>query len=122
MGNILVDNGKIVAIIDWELAGYYPWWAEIFTSYFRGLSGNAHELFNMVWKELNLSIHDNGVADSLAPVMDAYQRCPVRHTDNAHFWQRPPFCKCRPYGGMMLKNHIDSEEKHYVDYDVPEYA
>ncbi|KUJ21281.1 uncharacterized protein LY89DRAFT_552705, partial [Mollisia scopiformis] len=26
--NILVKNGKIQAIIDWEMAGYLPWWAE----------------------------------------------------------------------------------------------
>lgn len=38
LGNILVHKGKIVAIIDWELAGYYPWWAEVFTSYYRAIS------------------------------------------------------------------------------------
>ncbi|PVH83497.1 kinase-like protein, partial [Cadophora sp. DSE1049] len=27
-GNIMVKDGKIEAIIDWELAGYYPWWFE----------------------------------------------------------------------------------------------
>jgi aminoglycoside phosphotransferase (APT) family kinase protein len=48
MGNILVDAGKIVAIIDWELAGYYPWWVEVHMSYFRALATPADELFDAV--------------------------------------------------------------------------
>jgi hypothetical protein len=28
--NIFVKDGKIEAIIDWEFAGYYPWWYERF--------------------------------------------------------------------------------------------
>lgn len=28
MTNIIVKDDKIEAIIDWEMAGYYPWWAE----------------------------------------------------------------------------------------------
>lgn len=28
LSNIMVKDGKITAIIDWEHAGFYPWWAE----------------------------------------------------------------------------------------------
>jgi hypothetical protein len=27
--NIIVKDDKIEAILDWEMAGYYPWWAEL---------------------------------------------------------------------------------------------
>ncbi len=33
--NILVDQGKIVAILDWEMAGYYPEYWEYVKAYYR---------------------------------------------------------------------------------------
>lgn len=118
MGNIIVHDDKIVAIIDWELAGYYPWWAEVYTSYQRALSDFADELFDAVWEKLNLNLHS--FSKKIGPVIRAYERCPVDHTGDTHSWERPPFCKCQPYGGVIAKRHIDSEEKHYVVYDQPE--
>jgi hypothetical protein len=56
LDNIMVRDGKIVAIIDWEHAGYYPWWAERYTTFVQ----NPREpwgLINMVWAELTLGIH-----------------------------------------------------------------
>ncbi|KAF1844469.1 kinase-like protein [Cucurbitaria berberidis CBS 394.84] len=119
MGNILVHAGKIEAIIDWELAGYYPWWVEIYTSYNRALSDAADELFDVVWRELDLDL--DSVMDNLRPVMRAWGRCPVAHTGRTHIWQRPPFCQCQPFGGVIRKHLIDSEEKHFVNYDRPEW-
>jgi hypothetical protein len=118
MGNILVHDGKIEAIIDWELAGYYPWWVELYTSYNRALSDAGDELFDVVWKELGLSLHS--FRENVKPVADAWRYCPVSHTGHTHVWQRPSFCKCQPVGGLIRKHLIDSEEKHYVDYDRPE--
>jgi thiamine kinase-like enzyme len=115
MSNILVHDGKIVAIIDWELAGYYPWWVEIYTSYNHAISEAADELFDAVWKELGLSIEE--ALENISPVMQAWNWCPVSHTGNEHRWQRPPFCKCQPSGGLIRAHHIDSEQKHFVDYD-----
>ncbi|KAH9861595.1 hypothetical protein J1614_011346 [Plenodomus biglobosus] len=115
LGNILVHDGKIVAIIDWELAGYYPWWAEVFTSYYRALSGAGKELFDMVWKELDLNIDD--VRKKLSPIFSAHKLSPVSHTGRTYVWRRPPFCKCEKSGGVILAHHIDSEDNHFVDYN-----
>jgi hypothetical protein len=118
MGNIIVDSVKIVAIIDWELGGYYLWWVEVHTSYRRALSDNADELFDAVWKEMGLS--RKGLMKHMkhiAPVMKAFEWCPVAHTGDTHIWHRPAFCKCQPIGGRIYKRHIDSEEKHYVAYE-----
>jgi hypothetical protein len=114
LGNILVHDGKIEAIIDWELAGYQPWWVEIFTSYNRSLSHAGKELFDFVWKKLDLSMKD--AMKDIAPVMQAYERCPVGHTGRGSEWQRPVFCKCQPFGGVIRSWDIDSEDKHFVDY------
>ncbi|KAI8939529.1 hypothetical protein NX059_003298 [Plenodomus lindquistii] len=119
LGNIMVHNGKIEAIIDWELAGYYPWWAEKYFSYQRALSTSADELFDVVWEKFDLNLGE--VMKNLKPIMRAYTACPVEHTGDTHEWQRPPFCKCKPYGGVIRKHCIDSEEKHYVDYAAREF-
>ncbi|KAH4040972.1 hypothetical protein HBI64_026250 [Parastagonospora nodorum] len=115
LNNILVHDGKIVAIIDWEFAGYYPWWVETYMSYRRTVSRNGIELFKIVWDELD--IDDKAIYDRVNPVIHAWRCSPVRHTGNTHYWQRPVFCKCQPYGGILRKNVIDSEERHFVDYN-----
>lgn len=56
LGNIIVDPdaGKILAIIDWELAGYYPWWVERWAAANRALDPlKASELFDMIWSGLS---------------------------------------------------------------------
>ncbi|CBX97088.1 hypothetical protein IAQ61_007969 [Plenodomus lingam] len=118
LGNILVHDGKVVAIIDWETAGYLPWWVEIFTSYYRSLSHADDELFDMVWKELGLSIED--LRKDIGAVISAYGRCPVEHTGRTHIWLRPPFCECKDKnsGGVIRAHEIDSEEKHYINYEA----
>lgn len=104
-----------MAIIDWELAGYYPWWVEKFMSYRRALSPNGTQLFNMVWREFDLRIKD--MMEGVKPVMEAYKWCPISHTGSGKGWQRPAFCKCKPYVGRILAQHVDAEMKHFVDYD-----
>jgi aminoglycoside phosphotransferase len=101
LGNILVHEGKIIAIIDWELAGYYPWWVEILTSHDRSIGDSGHELFDAVWKELGTSLDD--IWDKIHPVSDAWRYCPVQHTGKTHYWLRPAFCKCQPFGGEIDK-------------------
>jgi hypothetical protein len=120
LGNILVHEGKIVAIIDWELAGYYPWWVEILTSYDRSLSDSGPELFDAVWKELGTGL--DVFRDKIHPVNEAWRYSPVQHTGKTHYWRRPAFCKCQLFGGHIDKHLIDSEERHFVEYDRPKWG
>ena len=109
--NILVHEGKIVAIIDWAEAGYYPWWVECLSAGY----GDGGELFKMVWKELDLSVED--LRYDVGFVRSYWDKCPVGHGGETHVWQRPPFCKCKPFGGRIQQTHLITEEKHFVDYD-----
>jgi hypothetical protein len=112
LGNILVHEGKIVAIIDWELAGYYPWWVEIFTSHSRSIGDSGHELFDAVWKELGTSLDD--IWDKIHPVSDAWRYCPVQHTGKTHYWLRPAFASVSRSAarltnvGLILRRGISS--------------
>lgn len=104
MGNIIVHDGKILAIINWELAGYYPWWVERWGSYQRALSMNANELFQMVWAELNPELpHPEFIEKIYRPVqkaISAFSFAPIEHTHSHDVWLRPRWCECKPYAGI----------------------
>ncbi|TVY41428.1 hypothetical protein LCER1_G009343 [Lachnellula cervina] len=106
LANIIVDaeENKIEAIIDWEMAGYYPWWAERWLSIVWG-DGISGPLFRAVWKdvcpEMDAKSFEEQVIDKVNPVVRAWQACKVEHSDEATQWLRPPFCECQPYGGSF---------------------
>jgi hypothetical protein len=113
MGNIVVHEGKIEAIIDWEVAGYYPWWVERWAC--RQRSGNgSFELFDMVWSELNPDLDDNEFSEKVfEPVVDAtaaWGSCDIEHTESHDIWLRPPFCECKPYAGIIQKSRWGAAE------------
>jgi hypothetical protein len=88
---------------------------ELYRSSYITNSKAGTEVFRAVWKELNESLV--GVANKVDSVVDAWMCAPVSHSGRDHYWRRPPFCECQPFGGPMLSQHIDAEDKHYVDYD-----
>jgi aminoglycoside phosphotransferase (APT) family kinase protein len=47
LGNIIVKDDKITTIIDWEHAGYYPWWAERWINGHYALDG-SHTLLEPI--------------------------------------------------------------------------
>jgi hypothetical protein len=117
MGNIVVHEGKIEAIIDWELAGYYPWWVERWAC--RQRSGNgSFELFDMVWSELNPDLDDKEFREKVfVPVQraeSAWGSCDIEHTESHDIWLRPPFCECKPYAGNIHKARWDAELRHTI--------
>ncbi|KAF2649608.1 hypothetical protein K491DRAFT_708023 [Lophiostoma macrostomum CBS 122681] len=117
--NIMVHDGKIVAIIDWEHAGYCPWWVEQYTSLTRNWGG-SYDLMRMVWAELSpeldIDAFKNKVGKHISPVIEAYSSCPIVHTGEHDFWYRRAFCKCKPWGGCIMKADWGAELKHSVDY------
>ncbi|KAH7410475.1 kinase-like domain-containing protein [Phaeosphaeria sp. MPI-PUGE-AT-0046c] len=119
--NIIVHDGKIVAIIDWEFAGYYPWWVERWASYRRAASGNARELFNFVWARVSPELsHDdfaNKVYNPVQKAANVYGYAPIKHTHSHDVWLRPRWCECKPYGGKSSGQSMNAELKHEIDYD-----
>jgi hypothetical protein len=124
MGNIMVDDGRILAIIDWEGAGYYPWWVERWASYFRAVSSNADELFDMVWAELDPEVSRPEFADKVfRPVYKAtyaYNWAPTEHTQSHDVWLRPR-CECKPIGGTCAGNDWGAELNHVVKREKPSW-
>ncbi|KAH6521228.1 hypothetical protein HBI81_152750 [Parastagonospora nodorum] len=109
-GSIIVNKGKIQAIIDWELAGYYPWW-----------------ICDMVWAGLDAE-HDSDakhaskqftkkVTNPVDEVQTVLKHYPIRHTEAYDVWRRPAWCKCKPLGGLINRRNFESKLKHEVDYN-----
>lgn len=122
LSNIIVHDGEILAIIDWETAGYYPWWVERWASYQRAVSGNGRELFRMVWAKMSPELSLDDFVDRVyCPVQkaaDAYAHAPVEHTHSHDVWLRPRWCECKPYGGRSAGKDLGVESEHEIDYDV----
>lgn len=120
LGNILVKDGKIEAFIDWEYAGYYPWWVERYISSMRAVSNAQVELFDAVWAELEPDLSHEQFSrmarDGINPVISAWTNCPIEHTEDHDGWLRPIWCECKSYGGTIRKTDHGAELKHTIDY------
>jgi len=121
-GNIIVHDGKIEAIIDWETAGYYPWWVERYTSYSHSINRGSDDLFDSVWTELDpdltLERFSSEVALAVADVGRAWTACEIiTHTESHDAWFRPAWCECKPIGGMIGRKDVESELKHKIGWE-----
>ncbi|KAF2797756.1 hypothetical protein K505DRAFT_234787 [Melanomma pulvis-pyrius CBS 109.77] len=122
--NIMVNNGKIEAIIDWERAGFYPWWAEWWFS--RALNDvDGWELFRPIWNELFPDISEETFGSTfMQPVADvqrAWESCKIEHSEELHTWFRRGFCECQPYGGLLSKPNMGAKLEHKINYsDKPD--
>ena len=119
-GNIMVKDGKIEAIIDWELAGYYPWWFEYYRSYI--VSDRVkEELFDPIWHsfpDLTRGMNQDEYSAYMGPiaeVMGLYQLCQTEHPNHDGHWRRPAFCDCRPFGGRIHLRDLGEPTGHRID-------
>lgn len=117
--NIIVNDGKIEAIIDWERAGYYPWWAERW--FWRKWANKSTDIFfERVWKELYPEINDEAFSETVmkkvAQVIRAWKACPIEHSEMRNVWYRPAFCKCNPCGGTVDQRFLGAKLEHKIDY------
>ncbi|KAH0847630.1 hypothetical protein AYO21_02938 [Fonsecaea monophora] len=115
MTNIIVQDDKIQAIVDWEMAGYYPWWAEYYAVFLFDGCGQE-EFYNDKDNPLWSRVHPDFVFDgpvftkirvALGLVVRAFGRTtlhaehhPPKDAPVIGFW-RPRFCKCQPFGGTI---------------------
>ncbi|KAH4602641.1 hypothetical protein HBH82_159390 [Parastagonospora nodorum] len=138
-GSIIVNEGKIRAIIDWELAGYYPWWVERWAQESRCRDTSCIEICDMVWAGLDAE-HDSDakhaskqftkkVTNPVDEVQTVLKHYPIRHTEAYDVWRRPAWCKCKPLGGLINRRNFESKLKREVDYNEtaqatynPEYS
>jgi len=101
--NIMVDEyANVTAIIDWESAGYYPWWAERwFLDRLEGIDSPALELFSMAQPPLwgdqpTRRQFDKEVIRPVLAVSNTFGGCRTKH-DSQNTWRRPPFSTSRKF-------------------------
>ncbi|KUJ14155.1 uncharacterized protein LY89DRAFT_698593 [Mollisia scopiformis] len=111
---------KVSAIIDWELAGFYPWWAERRRSdldYILGVKDLCHPGY---------SVEDyEKVFKPVSQVSKAWRRA-GNHTSSVHKpeksknrWFGPPFCACQPWPQEYRDVDLGLEEDEHLDiFDV----
>jgi hypothetical protein len=118
--NIMYHEGKITAIIDWETAGYYPWWAERWITRLRAYSVAEDDVLDTVWAELDKDYGEQKflreICKPVAAAVSAWNRADLSHTEDFDFWFRPPFCECKPYGGLIRKKVWGAELKHEIGF------
>lgn len=115
--NIMVEDGKIEAIIDWEFSGYMPWWAERWLSLMGG-QDDTDELFEPLWADIGVEMDEDTfqteVFDKVAPLITAWKRCrfDVDHPKANGMWLRPGFCECQPFAGTFKATEIGIQAEH----------
>lgn len=114
LNNIFVKDDKIQAIIDWKVAGYYPWWVE---RYLSRITGEAYmdELFEGVWERVQPNISDDAfksIIYKLSPIRQALSNARVWHDDQRNGFWRPPFCKCQPFGAIIRPHFHGTPRTH----------
>ena len=115
--NIIVKDGKIEAIIDWEHAGYMPWWAERWISLLHG-NDAMDQMFDPLWAniapEMDEDTFQNEIILKVAPAIRAWDRCRLKvdHPVPGKTWLRPGFCECKPYGGSFHRGELGNQEEH----------
>jgi hypothetical protein len=117
LSNIIVKNDKIEAIIDWEMSGYYPWWAERWLSLLKSDRESA-DLFDSLWADLSPEMDEDTFAkeifEKLMPVHSAWKMASedIYHPGKNTELLRPGFCKCKPYAGCFKSLAIGQLYEH----------
>jgi len=123
--NIIVRDDKIEAIIDWETAGYYPWWGETYVNrqYSDWDTDDFLEGGEGVWGRVHPDLDPKSetykaMLRNVDLFQEAFNESRVHHKrPDVGFWV-PPFCKCKPYGGRILPRNLGLRQEHTVfDWD-----
>jgi hypothetical protein len=123
MANIIVKDDKIEAIIDWESSGYYPWWAERWTSIMG--SDATYGLFDALWEdfdpEMDTETFQSQVFLPLGKLKSAWgmAKRETDHPGHATELYRPPFCECKPYAGSFNLLSLGQPEEHKLREKKP---
>ena len=114
--NIIVKDDKITAIIDWEMAGYYPWWAERWLS-LRWGDDESDEIFKPLWADVSPEVDEvtfqQQVFFKVGAVIEAYDACKKEHPKGIT-WLRPGFCRCKPYAGRFGSISMGNPREHKI--------
>lgn len=111
---------KVSAFIDWELAGFFPWWAEDYNA-------EVPDVFDIQGNGSDMYYPGYSIEDSLEAIQFVWKlrkmwresRSQAIHKPHiANSWYRPPYCVCAPYCREIRENTLGLEEEHLDMYDV----
>lgn len=109
LSNVIVKDGKIEAVIDWEMAGFHPWWVERQRMGFQWPVSGDDDLFEAAWEHIQpgmtTAILQKQVYPRIQAVRRAWEACAIDHPNLQTGWLRPDFCECKPFAGSL--NWID---------------
>jgi hypothetical protein len=117
--NIIVKDDRIEAIIDWEMSGYYPWWAERWLS-IMGSDKQSCELFESLWADLSPEMDEGSFSKQVflkvAPVIEAWEKASndIDHPGKRTELLRPGFCQCKPYAGGFTTLSLGQRYEHKI--------
>ncbi|EPE32207.1 Protein kinase-like (PK-like) [Glarea lozoyensis ATCC 20868] len=113
--NIFVSNEneekkwKVTGIIDWETAGFYPWWAEAMKDKFS--DDYFTEIETEKFKQLS-----GPVKKVIKTWRSGGDHTMCKHgLDEANSWHRKPFCSCQPYDGSIKDDALGWEDQGHAD-------
>ena len=115
--NIFVSNDneekkwKVTSIIDWELAGFYPWWVEAVKFNRHFLTDVESDKFDKLEKPIRavMSKWEQGGGPGVS-----------KHgLDQANVWYRRPFCPCQVPVARIGEDSLGWEGQEHADvFDV----
>jgi hypothetical protein len=114
LSNIIVHDDKIEAILDWEMAGYYPWWVERYLSLFN--YAPADELFEPMWAllepERSHAMMQRDAYIGVGEVIGVFGKCNVDHPGEKACWLRPAFSACEAWAGNVRWRDCGNQLEH----------
>jgi hypothetical protein len=120
-GNLMVKDAKVTAIIDFELSGYYPWWAEWYMS--RAFGADSCNAWWPIWPRIepcmdSKTFHTE-VGSKIDAVRAAWDAC-ERHIKHPGYYDkllRPPFSKDQVWAGAFRVGQMGgvSEREHIIE-------
>ncbi|KAI9702239.1 MAG: hypothetical protein M1820_006171 [Bogoriella megaspora] len=125
LSNIIVSEGKITGIIDWERAGFYPWWAERMFAHMVP-DDRFDEIFEVIEDDIcpgydTVTFVDR-ISRHVGRVMEVWGLCPRFHRGEENAWIRRPFCECKPYSGRIQQCEMGVVRTHEIGDRNPRFT
>ncbi len=113
---------KVTAIIDWELAGFFPWWAESWRMDAPGkdeILGDAADVAIPGYDVEDLAKINKAVVPVRKAWFSGGNHTISKHIpDQANSWYQQPFCACQPFAQEIRDTHLGLEEEHVDVFDI----
>ncbi|OAL44804.1 hypothetical protein IQ07DRAFT_521146 [Pyrenochaeta sp. DS3sAY3a] len=126
LSNIIVKDGIITGIVDWERAGFYPWWAESYFAYNLCGDDRFYEMFKWAGAdfcpEYDRRTFHSQIVRPIHRIGVVYGKCPRIHRKEENTWHRRPFCKCKPYSGLIRPSRMGVKPIHEIADSYPKHS